>query len=253
MKNQHLLLTMIGLSCLHASDSVLFADTASSTTDHQIPVWTEQDRPFRLSISTGYRQDTYDYTLSIPSNAAGFAALETLAGPAPDDVRALLNPAGGRISPLSELRYDYQVAVLGAELARTLPGAFVVRASLSYGKIIDGEIEDSDYLGTNRAYEFSRSRDDVEGHTWDLGLALDREFALKESGFSIKPAINYTYRSARLDSVDGVQTLSRTLPAAALPLYGGGAIPSDLSGIYEFGDVGVPPRGHPLPRHPLRA
>lgn len=139
-------------------------------------------------LSNGYRRDHLDW------NIAG-------------------NKDGSNPNILSELTWDdleiYQIKLQNKII---LPGIAYVRAALNYGWIFDGENQDSDYLGDNRTFEFSRSNNSADdGHVVDATAALGYPFRFRFSQnqiFSMTPLIGYSYHEQNLKIKDGYQTIS---------------------------------------------
>ncbi len=112
-----------------------------------IPLETE------FTLSTGYRSDDLDW------NIAG-------------DIN------GNNPNVLSELTWDdvesYQVKLQGSVV---WPNIIAFRGYANYGWIFDGDNQDSDYLGDNRTFEFSRSNNSTDDdYVWDASLAIGYPF-----------------------------------------------------------------------------
>ena len=91
-----------------------------------------------FTLSAGYRKDDLDW------NIAG-------------DIN------GDNPNVLSELTWEdvesYQVKLQGAIV---WPNRIAMRGYVNYGWIFDGDNQDSDYLGDNRTFEFSRSNNNTD-------------------------------------------------------------------------------------------
>jgi len=86
---------------------------------------------------------------------------------------------------------------------------FVVKSSVAYGWIYDGENQDSDYLGDNRTYEFSRSNNrNDEGNVLDVSGGLGIQLSFGSGFFSFVPLVGYSYNEQNLNMTDGFQTIT---------------------------------------------
>ena len=102
-----------------------------------------------FTLSAGYRRDDLDW------NIAG-------------DIN------GNNPNVLSELTWDdvesYQVKLQGNFV---WPNIIALKGYANYGWIFDGDNQDSDYLGDNRTFEFSRSNNNTDDHyVWDASVAI---------------------------------------------------------------------------------
>ena len=139
-------------------------------------------------LSTGYRRDDLDW------NIAG-------------------NKNGSNPNVLSELTWeDLEIYQIKLQNKIILPGLAYIRAALNYGWIFDGENQDSDYLGDNRTFEFSRSNNSADdGHVVDATAAVGYPFRFRFSHnqfFRITPLVGYSYHEQNLKIKDGYQTIS---------------------------------------------
>jgi len=145
-----------------------------------------------LELSNGYRVDELDW--NIGGNVFG------------------TNP-----NVLSELIWDdldiYQIQASGRV---TVSGALYLKGSLARGWIFDGANQDSDFLGDNRTFEFSRSNNSADGgKVWDASAGVGYVVPISEK-LRIIPLIGYAYNRQTLTLRDGVQTVS--LPPSGQPL-----------------------------------
>jgi hypothetical protein len=77
-----------------------------------------------------------------------------------------------------------------------------------YGKIIDGDVRDSDYAGDNRTIETSRSINNADkGHVVNISLSVGPHFKLMENRISFIPLIGYSYHEQNMALSDGLQIL----------------------------------------------
>jgi len=124
------------------------------------------------------------------------------------------NINGGAINIISELTWD-DVESSGLEAAARipLPGNLEFRGSAAYGRIVGGEIQDSDYNGSNRTLEFSRSISQTDrGSVWDLSAALGWNQPLG-ARFAITPFIGLSYNRQNYNIRDGVQIVPALGPS----------------------------------------
>jgi hypothetical protein len=144
-------------------------------------------------LSTGYRVDDLDW------NIAG-------------DIN------GNNPNILSELEWkgleSFQLKIANKTVFNQL---FLLRGSLTYGWIFDGENQDSDYWGDNRTLEFSRSNNNSDdGNMLDASFGLGWQFAFGRSDFVMAPAIGYSYHEQNLTITDGYQTIPASGPFPGL-------------------------------------
>ncbi len=158
------------------------------------------------TIQAGYRQDQLDW-----------------------------NIAGGGVNVLSELSWDnlriYEVEGRGRYeyLPRTRRFGLALEGSLGYGVIDSGENQDSDYSGSDRTLEWSRSNNRTDGgHVLDASLGLGVPYLSSLADVRFTPLLGYSYHRQKLVLTDGVQTLSEQ--ALADQFFGAG-------------EVTVPPQG----------
>ncbi len=148
-----------------------------------------------LTVSTsaelGYRYDSLDW------NIAG-------------------NTSGSNPNILSELQWtsmDIPQATVRLELAFN-EWRWFARASV--GKVVEGDNQDSDYLGDNRTFEFSRSNNQAGGHVADLhggvGYRIERLQPYKIQPYTkrhyVMPMVGAFYSKQKLRMTDAVQTIS---------------------------------------------
>lgn len=139
-----------------------------------------------MVLSAGYRRDDLDW------NIGGFIY-------------------GQYVNVLSELTWDdlesYQVKFQGSLV---WPNIIALRGIADYGWIFDGENQDSDYLGDNRTWEFSRSNNNSDdGDVWDVSLAVGYPFRTGKNVIAtITPLVGYSHHKQNLKMTDGYQTVS---------------------------------------------
>jgi len=86
----------------------------------------------------------------------------------------------------------------------------VFLASLSIGKILDGDVRDSDYADDNRTDEWSRSVNKADsGFVIDLSGAWGPQFEIEKiKGLVLTPVVGYGFNMQALSMTDGVQVVS---------------------------------------------
>ena len=144
-------------------------------------------------LSTGYRVDDLDW------NIAG-------------DIN------GNNPNIISELEWEglksFQLKIANKTVFNQL---FLLRGSLAYGWIFDGENQDSDFLGDNRTFEFSRSNNNSDdGNVMDASFGLGWQFTFGRSDFVMAPVIGYSYHEQNLTMTDGYQTIPPFGPFSGL-------------------------------------
>lgn len=110
---------------------------------------------------------------------------------------------------LSELKWEklqlWQVRLRGKSLEVC---GFYVRYSLSYGKIFDGKVQDSDYFGDNRTREFSRGYADAgRGEVFDTSFSFGYMLHFF-CGLRIAPLLGTSYHMQNLHMYDGIQVVN---------------------------------------------
>lgn len=144
-------------------------------------------------LSTGYRVDDLDW------NIAG-------------DINGY-NP-----NIISELTWDdLESFQLKISNKTTFQQLLMLRGSLAYSWIFNGENQDSDYLGDNRTLEFSRSNNNSdEGNMLDASFGIGWQFTFGRSDFVMAPVIGYSYHEQNLTITDGYQTIPQSGPFPGL-------------------------------------
>lgn len=151
-----------------------------------------------IEMSAGYRIDDLDWNIA----GGGVNVLSELTW---DDLRIHQYKGGGRLTlPLPQSSY-----------------ALYIRGALSYGKIVEGENQDSDFNGNNRTLEFSRSNNDADnGDILDVsigaGFQFKRRMVKSKWTTSFVPLIGYSYHQQNLRMTNGFQTIPVQAPIAGL-------------------------------------
>ena len=118
---------------------------------------------------------------------------------------------GNNPNIISELTWDdlesYQVKFQGGLV---WPNLIAVRGSLAYGWLFDGRNQDSDYLGDNRTFEFSRSNNTTDDdQVWDASLAVGYPFRFGRTVIgTVTPLVGYSHHEQQLNISDGYQTIA---------------------------------------------
>ena len=141
------------------------------------------NKPYEFFLRTGYRKDNLNW-----------------------------NEAGGSVNILSELKWEnLQIAQISAAARLYFHTDWSLRGMLSYGSIISGSNQDSDYNGNNRTLEFSRSNNKGGGEVRDGSISLGKTLHLSnhasENFLSISPLVGLSIHQQKLKMTDGYQTL----------------------------------------------
>lgn len=109
---------------------------------------------------------------------------------------------------LSELTWrDLGIVQLELGGNLVLDNNVYLRGNAAYGRIYDGENEDSDYAGDNRTFEYSRSNNSAdEGNVSDLSVGVGYQFRPGERT-RLTPVIGYSQHKQNLKLKDGYQTI----------------------------------------------
>lgn len=122
----------------------------------------------------------------------------------------------GSPNVLSELTWNNLDIIEVKGTARFTTGYLYLRAYGDYGKIVDGDNQDSDYLGDDRTLEFSRSNNASDnGEVWDVSGGAGVAIPVAE-GLKLMPLGGYSYHRQHLKITDGVQTIPATGPFSGL-------------------------------------
>lgn len=146
-----------------------------------------------LSLSTGYRVDDLDW------NIAG-------------------DSSGQNPNILSELTWsDLQSFQTQLRSTYTVENFLYLRTAAAYGRILNGENQDSDYDGDNRTLESSRSNNQSDmGSVIDLSVGLGYPWRFGRDRLAVAPLAGYSYHEQNLRITDGFQTIPATGPFAGL-------------------------------------
>lgn len=144
----------------------------------------------KLDFSAGYRVDELDW------NMAGYYLDE--------DTLELRH-----VNVLSELTWeDIEIYQGILSLEAIAVSGFTVQGSIGYGKIIEGNNQDSDYKGDNRTQEFSHSNNSADdGHVTDFYVAMGYRFRPGQGRYTVTPLFGYSEHKQALTMTDGFQTV----------------------------------------------
>jgi len=140
----------------------------------------------RLGLETGYRADQFRWNINGDYSDPGWI--------------------------LSELTWkNLRIHTTRGRLRLPLRRSLLLRASLEYGRILDGEVQDSDYLGNNRTLEFSRSNNAADhGYMLDLSAGVGYILRSRNERIELIPFAGYARHSQNLTLTDGNQTIPAT-------------------------------------------
>lgn len=134
------------------------------------------------------------------------------------------NIAGINRSPniISELTWeDLEIITLDTGASFQLHQNWLLNLDLSYGRIFDGENQDSDYLGDNRTMEFSRSyADSDDGDVYDISISAAYRYPINQS-LELQPELGLSYHAQNLTMTHGVQVVSAFGHGTPLGPFGG--------------------------------
>lgn len=145
-----------------------------------------------FNLSSGYRVDDFDWNIAGDMN-------------------------GDNPNVLSELTWrDLEMYEVAGEATLDLPHAYV-RAEAKKAWIVDGTNQDSDYLGDDRTFEFSRSNNSTDDRSaMDLSIGAGLPLRVWEEELTIIPLGGVSYHELKLKITDGVQTIPNTGPFSGL-------------------------------------
>lgn len=170
------------------SSQMMSAEPSNSQIENTPAGFGDTRRDWQWSFDIGYRIDDIDWSI---------------AGPAPPAL------GGNYVNVLSQLTWsDLEIIQFEFGLAKTFPNRLLLKGSLAYGQIFDGENQDSDYAGNNRTLEFSRSNNSSDdGDTWDATIGLGYYLPLLSDTFRIIPLAGFSVHAQNLSITEGFQTI----------------------------------------------
>lgn len=123
------------------------------------------------------------------------------------------NIAGSYGTPniLSELTFDeMESLVLEGGFHWRSESNLYLRGAVDIGTTIDGDAQDSDYLGNDRTLEFSRSYSDADGGSvFDISMGIGYLFEVplqqKDMVLKVAPLVGYSYHKQDIEITNGWQ------------------------------------------------
>lgn len=141
------------------------------------------ESPFEYSVSAGYRKDNFKWSI-----------------------------ADGGINVASEVNWENTViAELRATGKVNLGSNWLLRGIYTTGAVKSGSNQDSDYAGSDRTLEFSRSNNRTGGSVRDVSIGFGRKFRLFDQtsggGLCFVPLVGLSIHQQSLTMYDGQQTV----------------------------------------------
>jgi len=159
----------------------------------------ETVKDLEVGLSAGYRADELDWNIAGDINGENPNVLSDLTW---EDLEIFQIKAKGEIN-VERKDFTYFTTY--------------IRACVGYGWIVDGKNQDSDYLGDNRAFEFSRSNNGSDdGDVLDASVGAGPQFRVMSDRLAIIPLVGYSYHEQNLTMTDGVQTIPNYGPFSGL-------------------------------------
>lgn len=136
----------------------------------------------------------------------------------------------GNPNKLSELTFrDLDIFQIGFDFQALTYNNIYVRANIDYGWILSGQVQDSDYAGSNRTKEFSRSLSKCnDDNVFDFTIGLGYLFDICDTGFTIAPLAGYSYNRQNLRFREGQTIINVFFPDEIGPFEG-------LNSTYQAG------------------
>lgn len=184
------------------SPAVSFADDLSNRSiqvkdeETQLARWfsvrESVESPFEYAVSAGYRKDNFKWSI-----------------------------ADGGVNVASEVNWKNTViAELRATGKVNLGSNWLLRGIYSTGAVKSGSNQDSDYAGSDRTQEFSRSNNKTGGAIRDISIGLGRKFRFFDfgsgGGMCLVPLVGLSIHQQSLTMYDGQQTIPASGPIAGL-------------------------------------
>lgn len=144
------------------------------------------ESPFEYALSTGYRRDDLSWSI-----------------------------ADGGVNVASEVSFKRtEIVLMRAEAKVHLWHEWLLRGSYATGAVRSGGNQDSDYAGSNRTREFSRSDNKTGGAVSDLGVGVGRRVHLFDvaswGALYVTPLVGYSLHQQNMTMFGGVQTIPAT-------------------------------------------
>jgi len=143
----------------------------------------QAELPFEYSLNASFRQDNLNWSI-----------------------------AGEGVNVASEVNWNKtMITQLRAAAKINLSKKWLVRAVYSTGSVKSGDNQDSDFAGSNRTQEFSRSHNQTSGSVRDLSIGLGKRFCLFDfsSGWEmyVSPLAGMSVHQQNLTMTNGRQTI----------------------------------------------
>lgn len=157
-----------------------------------------------------------------------------------DDLDWSIAALSGTPNILSELTWkNIEMATISAGTTLFFESNWLINVDFLYGRIYDGDSQDSDYLGDNRTFEFSRSNNNSdEGSALDISASAGYNWVVsfnKQSTYpniEFRPQAGLSYYSQNLQMTDGYQTVSNPIPELGITLPPTGSF-AGLNSTYD--------------------
>jgi len=120
------------------------------------------------------------------------------------------NKEGTNPNILSELTWEkLNIYELSLGFRSFVKKGVYLKGYLNYGKIINGENQDSDYGSDDRQDEFSRSNNSADhGNTFDISLGGGYALSFASDRFTVVPLAGMSFHQQNLSMTDGHQTIT---------------------------------------------
>jgi len=195
-----------------------FTITADAAPALQMHVFEQNDEDvapvLQTHVYTGQNQyQTSKYpsqtATTNPSLAYEKASIYLRGGYRQDKLFWNIGTNGGFPNIISELKWEnIEIATLNFGASYALDQHWLLNIDAVYGRIFDGDNQDSDYFGNNRTFEFSRSNNGAdEGDVYDISVSTAYKIPLNKY-LEFQPEIGFSYHAQNFKMVDGKQTVS---------------------------------------------
>jgi len=185
------------LACIITWQSGQKTASASDSFDDQYEIL----KKIHIDTRSGYRKGSLNWNIAAPNNSPNI---------------------------LSELSYeDLEIYEAGVN-AKAVINKFYSRASINFGRIIDGTGIDSDYRESDRNALFSQSESKVSDEINDICIGLGYQMDFFRKKLLIAPLAGLSYHSQKVRQKGGIQTIAAEGDRPAQ-----GRLLSGLNSIYE--------------------
>ncbi|MCP4683184.1 MAG: hypothetical protein GY864_12685, partial [Desulfobacterales bacterium] len=150
----------------------------------------EESKKFNIDSRTGFKKANLNWNITAPDNSP---------------------------NALSDLEYNnLEIYEAGVDVKAVIHQIYS-RASISFGKIVDGEGNDSDYYQNNQNSLVSKSESEVYDDMHALCIGLGYQFDVNNNNLKISPLAGVSYQAQNLHQKEGNQPVSA---APGSPLQG---------------------------------